>query len=167
MDYSGRRGPSPSRRSHAVGANAQPFARDLQRQVPIAEMPGDPTRPGGVGRGYLQNLLRCRPDSEIATPFELGGDGLELEGGGYLRMRSAPEQVLEITAADPAGLLRIAWHLGNRHLPLQVAGEGLRIRADHVIAEMVSGPRRPDHPSWRRPSTRRSAPMPPATMLID
>jgi len=41
--------------------------------------------------------------------------------------------------ADRADLLRIAWHLGNRHLPLQVAGERLRIRADHVIAEMVTG----------------------------
>ena len=35
--------------------------------------------------------------------------------------------------------MRIAWHLGNRHLPLQVTGDRLRIREDHVIAEMVSG----------------------------
>jgi urease accessory protein len=47
--------------------------------------------------------------------------------------------VLEIIAQDHAALLRIAWHLGNRHLPLHVVGERLRIRADHVIAEMVSG----------------------------
>ena len=44
-----------------------------------------------------------------------------------------------IEAADRESLLRIAWHLGNRHLPLQVAGDRLRIREDHVIAEMVSG----------------------------
>jgi urease accessory protein len=67
------------------------------------------------------------------------GDGLELEGGGYIRVRAAPEPVLEITAEDIAALLRIAWHLGNRHLPIQVAGTRLRIRADHVVAEMVSG----------------------------
>ena len=54
-------------------------------------------------------------------------------------MRAAAEPVLEIEAEDRAALLRIAWHLGNRHLPLQVAGERLRIRADHVIAEMVAG----------------------------
>src|SRR5712675_1952629 len=41
--------------------------------------------------------------------------------------------------AEPPDLLRIAWHLGNRHLPLQVVGTRLRIRADHVIAEMVAG----------------------------
>jgi urease accessory protein len=67
------------------------------------------------------------------------GDGLELEGGGYLSVRAAPEPVFEIEASDRADLLRIAWHLGNRHLPLQVAGERLRIRADQVIAEMVRG----------------------------
>ena len=67
------------------------------------------------------------------------GDGLELDAGGYLRVCAAAEPVLEIGAADRASLLRIAWHLGNRHLPLQVVGDRLRIREDHVIAEMVSG----------------------------
>ena len=36
-------------------------------------------------------------------------------------------------------LVRIAWHLGNRHLPMQVTPKGLRIRRDHVIEEMVRG----------------------------
>ncbi len=67
------------------------------------------------------------------------GDGLELDSGGYIRVRAAAEPVLEIEADDPAALLRIAWHLGNRHLSLQVTGDRLRIRADHVIAEMVAG----------------------------
>ncbi len=77
---------------------------------------------------------------DLARAQHLGdGDGLELDSGGYVRVRAAPEPVLEIEALDRAGLLRIAWHLGNRHLPLQVAGDRLRIRADHVIAEMVVG----------------------------
>ena len=42
-------------------------------------------------------------------------------------------------AASHADLLRIAWHLGNRHLAVQIAGQRLRVRADHVIAEMVTG----------------------------
>jgi urease accessory protein len=67
------------------------------------------------------------------------GDGLELDSGAYVRVRAASEPVLEIETEDRAGLLRIAWHLGNRHLPLQIADERLRIRADHVIAEMVTG----------------------------
>jgi urease accessory protein len=81
------------------------------------------------GEAYLLDLPRAH--------HLLDGDGLELDCGGYLRVRAAPEPVLEIEAAEPADLLRIAWHLGNRHLPLQVAGAQLRIRADHVIADMV------------------------------
>ena len=83
------------------------------------------------GEAYLLDLPRAH--------HLVDGDGLELDGGGYLRVRAAPEPVFEIEAAEPEDLLRIAWHLGNRHLPLQVAGARLRIRADHVIADMVAG----------------------------
>ena len=65
------------------------------------------------------------------------GDGLALDGGGVLRVVARPERLLEIHAHDRAGLVRIAWHLGNRHLPVQLAGDTLLIRADHVIADMV------------------------------
>ena len=61
---------------------------------------------------------------------------------------------LEITP-PAADLLRIAWHLGNRHLPLQVAGRDSD-RADHVIAEWCGLGGRII--AWRRPSTRESAP---------
>lgn len=90
--------------------------------------------------------IRLAADSGEAFLLDLArachlveGDGLELADGGYLRIRSALEPVFEIEAGSPADLLRIAWHLGNRHLPLQVAGARLRIRADHVIADMVVG----------------------------
>jgi len=86
---------------------------------------------GDSGAAFLLDLPRARHLAD--------GDGLELDCGGYVRVRAAAEPVLEIEAADRASLLRIAWHLGNRHLPLQVAGDRLRIRQDHVIAEMVSG----------------------------
>jgi len=77
---------------------------------------------------------------DLARPHHLtDGDGLALDSGGFIGVRAAPEPVFEIEASDRAALLRIAWHLGNRHLPLQVSGERLHIRADHVIADMVSG----------------------------
>jgi urease accessory protein len=91
---------------------------------------------------------RIRLVAESGTPFLLDlaraqhlteGDGLELDNGGYIRVRSAAEPVIEIAADGPGELLRIAWHLGNRHLPLQALEGRLRIRADHVIAAMVEG----------------------------
>ncbi len=65
------------------------------------------------------------------------GDGLALDQGGVVRVRARPEPLLEIHAHDAGALTRIAWHLGNRHLPVQLLGEWLRIRDDHVIADMV------------------------------
>ena len=47
--------------------------------------------------------------------------------------------MVEITAADPQQLARLAWHIGNRHTDVQVVGERLRIRRDHVLEEMLRG----------------------------
>jgi len=67
------------------------------------------------------------------------GDGLALQNGGVVRVRARREPLLEIHAHDDAELVRIAWHLGNRHLPVQLLGDRIRIRADHVIQDMVEG----------------------------
>ncbi len=67
------------------------------------------------------------------------GDGLRLDDGRIVRVQARPEPLLDIHAHDAAGLVRIAWHLGNRHLPVQLLGDHIRIRADHVIADMVRG----------------------------
>jgi urease accessory protein len=68
-----------------------------------------------------------------------GGDALVLEDGRLIEVVAAPEPLLEIRSPDPAHLVRVAWHLGNRHLPTQIVGKGLRIRRDHVIEDMVKG----------------------------
>jgi urease accessory protein len=67
------------------------------------------------------------------------GDGLMLDDGSVWLVEAAAEPLIEITAHSLAELVRIAWHLGNRHLPTQLLGERLRIREDHVIAGMVEG----------------------------
>lgn len=75
---------------------------------------------------------------DLPQPMRLrDGDALVLESGELVLVRARPEPLLELHAHDPASLVRIAWHLGNRHLPVQVVGTRLRIRADHVIADMV------------------------------
>ncbi len=65
-------------------------------------------------------------------------DGLLLDNGGVVRVRAHAEPLMEIRA-EPNVLVRIAWNLGNRHLPVQVLQEHLRIHADLVIAHMVRG----------------------------
>lgn len=66
------------------------------------------------------------------------GDGLELEDGKIVEVLAEAEELVEIEADNTAHLVRIAWHLGNRHLPTQLAGAVLRIRRDHVIEDMVT-----------------------------
>jgi urease accessory protein len=84
--------------------------------------------------GGLQFLL------ELAEATALrDGDGLALEGGGYVRVVAAPEKLIEVRARDATTLARLAWHLGNRHLPVAIEGERLLIRDDHVIVDMLKG----------------------------
>ena len=67
------------------------------------------------------------------------GDCLKLEDGRLIRVQASPEALVEVTAPDMGTFVRIAWHLGNRHLPTQFisAANALRIRADHVIEQMI------------------------------
>jgi urease accessory protein len=68
------------------------------------------------------------------------GDGLALDSGGVIKVMAANEDVADIACQDPSHLARVAWHLGNRHLPMEVLDElRLRIAWDHVIAAMAEG----------------------------
>jgi urease accessory protein len=78
---------------------------------------------------FLLNL----PEAQVMKD----GDALELEDGRLILVRAKAERLLEVTARDPAHLVRIAWHLGNRHLPTQLLADRLRIREDHVIEDML------------------------------
>jgi urease accessory protein len=65
------------------------------------------------------------------------GDALQLEDGRLLKVQAAAEPVVEIRHKEPCQLVRLAWHLGNRHLPTEIRDQVLRIRPDHVIEEML------------------------------
>jgi urease accessory protein len=67
------------------------------------------------------------------------GDQLVLEDGRHVAVIAAPEPLAEIRCDDLRHLVRVAWHLGNRHLPTMLDGDRLVIRRDHVIEEMVTG----------------------------
>ena len=67
------------------------------------------------------------------------GDALILEDRRLIEVVAAPEPLLEIRCTDAKHLARLAWHVGNRHLPAQILPNALRIRRDPVIAEMAIG----------------------------
>ena len=87
-----------------------------------------------TGVGGLSFLL------DLDEPVTLrSGDGVKLEDGRIVEVLAAPEALAEIRAADAAALVRIAWHLGNRHLSTELGRKSLRVRRDAVIEEMVKG----------------------------
>src|SRR5579863_10341766 len=87
-----------------------------------------------TGTRGLEFLL----DLENAVALR-GGDALVLDDGRLIEVVAAPEPLVEIRCKDPHHLVRVAWHLGNRHLPTQISAKALRVRRDHVIEEMVKG----------------------------
>ena len=77
---------------------------------------------------------------DLVEPIVLhGGDGLRLEAGGFVEVRAAEEDLVDVRSHDAASFARIAWHLGNRHLPAQITADRILIRDDHVIVDMLKG----------------------------
>ncbi len=70
-----------------------------------------------------------------------GGDVLVAEDGSLIRVIAAPQAVLRITQCAQHGtafdLTRAAYHLGNRHVPIELASDHLKIEPDHVLAELL------------------------------
>jgi urease accessory protein len=86
---------------------------------------------GGEGATYLLDLPR---------PAQLrDGDALVIEDGALVRVTGKPESLMEIAAPNAHALARLAWHIGNRHTEMQIVGDRLRIRRDHVLEKMLRG----------------------------
>ena len=68
-----------------------------------------------------------------------GGDKLLANDGRIVEIISEIEDVLHVECVNAMALARAAYHLGNRHVPVQVGDGFLRIAADHVLAEMLKG----------------------------
>jgi len=67
-----------------------------------------------------------------------GGDVLVAEDGSLIAVKARPQPVLVVSAeGSPLALLRAAYHLGNRHVPLEVKADRLQLEPDHVLAEML------------------------------
>jgi len=81
---------------------------------------------------------------EMGYVFQAGtvlrdGDRLLTGNGLVIAVEAAPEQLLEVRAGDTCPLIRAAYHLGNRHVPVQLGEQYLRFQPDHVLGEMLLG----------------------------
>ncbi len=95
-------------------------------------------------RRHRRRLRLQTPETEILLDLPEAihirdGDALALEDGTFIAIRAANESLLEIHAPNADTLTKLAWHLGNRHLSVEFRPGALRILADHVIAEMITG----------------------------
>jgi urease accessory protein len=93
-----------------------------------------------------KSRLRVRLESgdEAALVLERGGilrggDRLRADDGRIVLVEAADEAVLRVTADDALHLMRAAYHLGNRHVPLQIGPGWLRLARDHVLKHMLVG----------------------------
>lgn len=107
-----------------------------------------PAEPNGQLRLPFELRQRSRLRTKLVSGEEValvlprgevlrGGDLVSASDGRVIEILGAPEKLLHVTCRTPHELARAAYHLGNRHVAVQV-GEGfLRLAADHVLAEML------------------------------
>ncbi|WP_298721969.1 urease accessory protein UreE [uncultured Ferrovibrio sp.] len=117
--------------------------------IPASRWPASERRATVTLAHHDRHRRRIRLAADDGTAFLLDlaeatvlrhGDGLKLEdGSGYIEVQAAPEPLVEVRAATPQLLARLAWHLGNRHLPAEIHGDRILIRDDHVIVDMLKG----------------------------
>ena len=105
----------------ASGSVTLSYADRCKRRIQMKDDGGD---------AFLLSLQRAVRLSD--------GDGLELAQGGYLRVVAGPEPLVEATGQDARHLAKLAWHIGNRHVPAEIV-DGLRLRivADSVLEAML------------------------------
>lgn len=77
---------------------------------------------------------------DLEKPASLNdGDALKLEDGTLVLVKAASQTLLEIRAENPLRLLKVSWHVGNRHTPAEITADAIYIENDPVLAEMVRG----------------------------
>ena len=96
--------------------------------------------------GRHRRRYRYRADQGLEFVLDLAqttllhdGDGLSLDDGRIVLVQAASEALVAVTAAGTDALIKLAWHIGNRHLPAQLSAERILIRDDAVIVDMLRG----------------------------
>ena len=91
--------------------------------------------PGGICMGLkgTQIEIALKASAPIATD-----DCLILEDGRLIEIVARPEPLLEVRAPDAASLARLAWHLGDRHIPAELHERRIRVRRDEATQKLLT-----------------------------
>lgn len=111
------------------------IASVLVRRAPKLVLPF-----GDRSKSRLRAVLDNGADAALFLPRGTvlrGGDLLVAQDGSLVEVRAAAESVLEVRAQDPHALMRAAYHLGNRHTPVEIGRDYLRLEYDAVLADML------------------------------
>ncbi|KXU34884.1 urease accessory protein UreE [Cephaloticoccus capnophilus] len=97
-----------------------------------------------AARSKTRQRVRLASGEEAALLLERGtllrgGQKLKASNGRIIAVVAAPEALLEARCQGPLALARAAYHLGNRHVPVEIGEGWLRIQADHVLEHMLLG----------------------------
>ena len=115
----------------------------IERCGPVTKPYGELILPFDLRiRSRLRTRLASGEEAVLRTErgaILRGGECLKSEDGRVVRVSAAPENVMHVTCADQFELTRAAYHLGNRHVPVEIGDGYLRIAADHVLCDMLLG----------------------------
>ena len=90
-------------------------------------------------RGSVTGVKGTRLSFDLAEPVALrAGDLLQLDDGSLIEVVAEPEPLIEARAKDLTALARLAWHLGDRHVPVQLFANRLRVRRDPAIEALLA-----------------------------
>lgn len=115
----------------------------IERCAAVAEPYGELLLPFDLRiRSRLRTQLASGEEAVLKTERGAvlrGGEFLKSEDGRVVRVAAAPEKVMHIVCANRFELTRAAYHLGNRHVAVEIGDGYLRIAADHVLGAMLLG----------------------------
>jgi urease accessory protein len=90
--------------------------------------------------GYFTGVKGTQIGAMLPAPVLLrNGDALELDDGSLVDVVIEPEPLVEIRGHDLTHLARLAWHLGDRHVPVQIFSNRLRMRPNPALEAMLKG----------------------------
>src|SRR4029077_1550534 len=124
-------------RSAELMPRAVSIVRAANRQAsPVVDTLILPQAQRPLQQGFVFGVKGTCVELDFPEPVRLyTDDALALDVGGVVEVVAEAEPLIEARAADLAALARLAWHLGDRHVPVQVLDRKLRLRRDAAIEE--------------------------------